>query len=584
MLHGYRLAYLGATLTLGMGAAAKTATYLLLGYLVDNVLLGGRVGEAIALIAFSFIGLAFIEGAFTFISGTLAAHTAEGMARRLRDYLYDHLQRLTFTYHDSNKTGELVQRVTSDVDAVRRFWAEQAIGLGRILLLFGVNWAALLALHVPLALATVIVVPVLALVSMYFFTRIEREYTRFQEQEGKLSATLQENLSGVRVVKAFARQRFEIDKFEADNFEHFRRANRLLMWHSVYWPITDVMAGFQIVGATVLGALLVMNGELSIGGYVTFVGLAGWIIEPMRGLGRIIVAASEGLVSYTRVAKIVEQQREPLTLGIRHLDAPMQGEVRFEGVSFAYDSRSSAGEQGATVLNDITFTAHPGQTVALIGSTGSGKTTLVSLLPRFYEYTSGRITIDGVDIRDMAKETLRANIGIVEQEPFLFSRSIRENIAYGVHRDVTDEEIFAAARAADFHDVALSFPEGYDTVVGEKGVTLSGGQKQRVAIARALLKNPPILILDDSTSSVDSETEATIREALANLMRHRTTFVIAHRVQSVMDADLILVLDQGRIVQRGTHDELVSQPGFYQRIYDLQARIESELEKEIAGV
>ncbi|MBL8131556.1 MAG: ABC transporter ATP-binding protein [Anaerolineae bacterium] len=577
MLTGYRLMYLGATITLGLGASAKTGTYLLLSYLIDNVLLRNQVGEGLILIAASFIGLSLLEGGFTFISGTLAARTAEGTARRIRNYLFDHLQRLNFTYHDRNKTGELVQRVTSDVDAVRRFYAEQAIGLGRILLLFSVNWVALLAINVKLGLLAVIIVPFLAVLSVFFFGKVQREYMRFQEQEGKMSTTLQENLSGVRVVKAFARQRYETDKFEGDNFEHYRRANKLLRLHSVYWPLTDILAGFQMLAGYMIGATMVINGELSIGSYIAFVGMITWIIEPMRGLGRIIVHASEGLVSYERIAEILREEREPLTEGLRTLGHPVQGEVAFENVGFRYES-------GGAVLSDITFTVKPGQTVALIGSTGSGKTSLVNLLARFYEYTSGRLTLDGVDIKTISREFLRANIGIVEQEPFLFSRTLRENIAYGVGRDVTDDEVFAAARAADVHHVALSFPDGYSTVVGEKGVTLSGGQKQRVAIARALLKNPPILILDDSTSSVDTETEANIRAALERLMKHRTTFIIAHRVQSVMDADLILVLDKGRIVQRGTHADLIRQPGFYQRIYDLQARIESELEREIAGV
>jgi ATP-binding cassette subfamily B protein len=302
-----------------------------------------------------------------------------------------------------------------------------------------------------------------------------------------------------------------------------------------------------------------------------------WIIEPMRGLGRIIVQASTGLVSYQRVADIIREDREPLTEGVKELPNPLRGEVVFEDVSFAYGD-------DAEVLRDISFRVKAGQSVALLGSTGSGKTSLVNLLPRFYEYTGGKLTLDGIDIKTISRDFLRRNIGIVEQEPFLFSRSIRENIAYGVSRDVTDAEVEAAARAADVHDVILSFPEGYRTIVGERGVTLSGGQKQRVAIARTLLKNPPILIFDDSTSSVDTETEANIRSALDRLMSNRTTFIIAHRVQSVMNADLILVLDKGEIVQRGTHETLVDEPGIYRQIYDLQARIESELEEEIASV
>jgi ATP-binding cassette subfamily B protein len=294
----------------------------------------------------------------------------------------------------------------------------------------------------------------------------------------------------------------------------------------------------------------------------------------MRNLGRLIVQMSTGLVSYGRVVELIREEREPLDEGTFTPSSPVQGEIVFREVCFRYDADSK-------VLENISFRCRPGQVVALLGSTGSGKTTLVNLLPRFYEYDSGSLTLDGVELKEYPRHFLRQQIGIVEQEPFLFSRTIRENITYGAGQDVSDAEIEAAARAAAIHDVILSFPNGYDTLVGERGVTLSGGQKQRVAIARTLLRDPRILILDDSTSSVDTETEGLIREALERLMQGRTTFIIAHRVQSVMNADLILVLDQGRIVQRGTHAELMAQEGIYRRIYDMQARIEDELEKEM---
>lgn len=577
MLAGFRLTYLGATATLGIAALAKTATFLLLRYLVDDVLLQDQVQTAVLLIALGFIGLALVEGAFTFLSGRLAAQTAEGVALRLKNYLFDHLQRLTFAYHDKAQTGDLIQRATSDVSAINRFFAEQAIGLGRILLLFGVNFAALLALHWQLALFSVIVVPVVAVVSYYFFKRVSKAYEKFQETDAKLSTTLQENLSGVRVVKAFARQAFETEKFDRDNYDRFQSGAHMLKMHAVYWPLTDIMTAFQMLAGYIVGALMVMDGSLTLGTYLAYAGMIVWIIQPMRNLGRLIVQASTGMVSYGRVVEIMREEREPLNDGVIHPESNLRGDVSFEHVGFEY-------EPGQPVLQDITFSVKAGQSVALLGSTGSGKTTVVGLLPRFYEYTSGRITIDGIDIKDLSKAYLRRQIGIVEQEPFLFSRTIRENITYGVGRAVTDDEVIAAAKAAAVHEVILSFPDGYDTIVGEKGVTLSGGQKQRVALARTLLKNPRILLLDDSTSSVDMETEAEIREALDRLMQNRTTFIIAHRVQSVMNADLILVLDQGRIVQRGTHETLLEQPGFYQQIYNLQARIESELEREIAGV
>jgi ATP-binding cassette subfamily B protein len=330
-----------------------------------------------------------------------------------------------------------------------------------------------------------------------------------------------------------------------------------------------------MLGGFTAGALMAINGTITVGDYLAYAGMVLWIIWPMRNLGRFIVQMSTGLVSFGRVRDVIREDREPLDAGTHAPASGVRGEVAFENLAFRY----AAGER---VLEAIDFCVRPGQAVALLGPTGSGKTSLVNLLPRFYDYTDGRLTLDGVELKDYPRHFLRQQIGIVEQEPFLFSRTIRENITYGVGRDVPHEEVEVAARAAAIHDTILTFPAGYDTLVGEKGVTLSGGQKQRVAIARTLLKDPRILILDDSTSSVDTETEAEIRAALDNLMQGRTTFIIAHRIQSIMDADLILVLDHGRIVQRGTHATLVQQEGIYRRIYDMQAQVEVELEQELS--
>lgn len=578
MLLGYRRRYLAATISLALAAATKTATYLLLAYFIDTVLGKGQGGAGILpLVALGFILLAFFEGGFTFLSGRLAAETAEGIALRLRTRLFDHLQHLSFTYHDQTKTGDLIQRVSSDVDAVRRFFADQAIECGRILMLFTINLAVLLNLNWQLALWSVVVVPFVAVASLYFFKRIETRYESYQEQDGRLSTTLQENLAGVRVVKAFARQAYERERFEHDNWEKYLRGRRLLIEHALYWPLTDVMCGIQLLAGLLIGAVMTLNGTLSLGDYLAYSGMIVWLIWPMRNLGRLIVQMSSGLVSYSRVAEVLAAEREPLDQGSHTPDGAVRGELLFSQVSFGYDVADN-------VLRDISFHCAPGQVIALLGPTGSGKTSLVNLLPRFYEYTGGSLTLDGVELNSYPRRYLRQQIGIVEQEPFLFSRTIRENITYGVGRNVGQAEIEAAAAAAAIHDVICSFPAGYDTLVGEKGVTLSGGQKQRITIARTLLKNPRILILDDSTSAVDSETEATIRSAMERLMVGRTTFIIAHRIQSVMNADLILVLDHGAIVQRGTHDELLGQPGMYRRVYDLQVHIEHELEKEIADV
>jgi ATP-binding cassette, subfamily B, bacterial len=582
MMSDFRLPYLGATAALAVSATAKTCTYLLLGYFADTVLtqqiyIAGTLNKTLALIGAGFVFSAAIEGSFSYLSGRLAAYTAEGITRRLRDFLFDHIQRLSFSYHSQTPTGDLIERVTSDVDALRRFFSEQAIGMGRIILLFVINWAAILFVNRTLGLISVVVIPFILLVSLWFFTKVNKRYEEYQAQEAILSTTLQENLTGVRVVKAFARQEYEKGKFEKDNWAKYLKGRLLLIMQSLFWPLSDVVLGFQLLFGFVFAAMMAIRGEITIGDYLVYVGLVGWLIFPIRNLGRTIVQASTGMVSYGRLMEIVKQTREPLTEGRVQPKGPVRGDIVFDNVSFMYEDGK------IDALKNISFHIKPGQSIALLGSTGSGKTSLVNLLPRFHDYTAGHILLDGVELKDYPRAYLRKQIGIVQQEPFLFSRSIRENIMYGVGRSVSNEEIEQAAKAAAIHDVILTFPDGYSTLVGEKGVTLSGGQKQRVTIARTLLKNPRILILDDSTSSVDTETEAEIRAALYGLMEDRTTFIIAHRIQSVMASDLILVLDKGRVVQMGTHEELVVyEDGIYRQIYDIQTRIDEELENEIS--
>ncbi len=584
MLTDFRAPYLGATASLAISASAKTCTYLLLGYFADSVLIrkvyiGGTLNKTLAIIGLGFIGLAALEGSFSFLSGRLAAYTAEGITLRLRDFLFDHIQRLSFSYHSQTPTGDLIERVTSDVDALRRFFSEEAIGMGRIILLFFINWFAILKLNEQLGWVSVVVIPFILLVSLWFFKKVTKRYEDYQAQEALLSTTLQENLTGVRVVKAFARQDYEKAKFEKDNWSKYLKGKLLLIMHSLFWPLSDIVLGFQMLFGFVFASMMAIHGEITIGTYIAYVGLVVWLIWPIRNLGRMIVQTSTGMVSYGRLMEIVKQTREPLTEGRIRPVGSLQGDIVFEDVSFMYEDSESE------VLKNISFHILPGQSIALLGSTGSGKTSLVNLLPRFHEYTSGRILLDGLELKDYPREYLRSQIGIVQQEPFLFSRSIRENILYGVGRNVSQQEVERAAQAAAIHDVILTFPDGYNTLVGEKGVTLSGGQKQRVTIARTLLKNPRILILDDSTSSVDTETEAEIRSALYELMEKCTTFIIAHRIQSVMNADLILVMDKGRVVQLGRHEELVKdQLSIYRQIYDIQTRIDEELEQEVAGV
>lgn len=577
LLRGSRLRYSVAIGSLAVSTAARTGTFFLIGYMVDEVLKRADLLQVLPLVAAGFIALALTEGTFSFLSGRFAARTAEGIARKVRNYLYDHIQRMTFAFHDKMPTGDLIQRATSDVEAVRRFYQEQALGVSRITLLFLVNFIALLSLNVPLALYSVVVVPLIVIMSVFFFRRVSKAYEHYQNQDAVVSTTLQENLTGVRVVKAFARQDHEMSKFEKDNYEKFVRGKKLLIMHSLFWPSADILCATQMIAGFTIGAFMTMNNQLTLGDYVTYMGLVILLIWPMRELGRQIVQASTGMVSFGRLAEIIRTEREPIEFGTFTPPANyrLRGDVEFQNVVFEYVTDTP-------VLHDISFHAEPGQVIALMGPTGSGKTSLVNLIPRFYEYTRGSLRLDGVELKEFPRDYLRRNIGIVEQEPFLFSRTLRENITYAVGREVTDQEVFAAAKAAAIHDVIQSFPEGYNTLVGEKGITLSGGQKQRVTIARTILKNPRILILDDSTSSVDTETEEAIRDALENLMNDRTTFIIAHRIQSVMNADQILVLENGRITQRGTHRELVKQEGLYKQIYELQAKIESEVEREVA--
>jgi len=568
LMGGFHWIYIAAIASLSIATLAKTLSYVLLQYFVDEALVQDSMVTPLYLFALGFVGLAVFQGAFTFVSGKLAARAAEGAILRLRNYLFDHIQRLNFSYHDQSQTGELVQRCSSDVDTIRRFFADQAIGVGRILLLFAINLTAILSLNLKLGLLSIISMPFVLVLSIIFFNKIHAAYELHQEQEGVVSTTLQENLSGVRVVKAFARQQYEIDKFETANQEQYQRGRRLVKMHSAYWPITETISGMQMLFVFFMGAMMVINGEITIGTYLAVVGLVIWVIWPMQNLGRLIVQTSMGLVSYNRIVEILQQEREQLDHGTYLPAEPIRGLIEFRNVSFGYEE--------TPVLHNISFTAKSGQTIALLGPTGSGKSSLVNLLPRFYEY-SGSILLDGRELNEYARHTLRQQIGIVEQEPFLFSRSIRENIAYGVNRAVTQAQVEAAAKAAAVHQVIMTFPEGYDTVVGEKGVTLSGGQKQRITIARTLLKDPRILIFDDAVSAVDTETEAYIHAALERLRQGRTTFIIAHRIQTVMRADKILVLDKGRIIQQGTHAELVIQAGIYRQIYNLQASVEEDV-------
>lgn len=577
LMRGYHFHYLVSTIFLALAAFARTGMYVYLGDVIDRMIKEKLTGQELTLAALTFGALIALQALSSFMSSWMANFSAENSTRRLRDYLFDHIQRLSYKYHSESKTGDLLERATSDVDTLRRFFAEQSIGVGRIVMIFIISFIAIARINMRLALVSIIIIPIVLVVSIIFFKRLSKAYEAYQEQGAVLTTDLQENLSGVRVVKAFARQDYEIEKFDKQNSEKFRLGRKLNWMHTLFWPLSDIICSAQNIGSSFYAATMVLNGVITIGNFISFHGLLGWLIWPIRNLGRLIIDTSRALVSYGRIAVVLQAAEEDMTISTYQPKEAIKGEICFDKVSFAY-------EKDYLVLDDVSFSCEAGKVIALLGSTGSGKTSLVNLLPRFYDVSSGQILLDGVNLNEYSREFLRSQIGIVEQEPFLFSCSIRDNITYGVHREVSQEEIEEAAREAAIHDVILGFKNGYDTLVGERGVTLSGGQKQRLAIARTLLINPRILILDDSTSSVDMETEVQIREALDSLMTNRTTFIIAHRIQSIMNADLILVFDKGKIVQMGEHEVLLNQDGIYKDIYDIQARIDSALQEEIDNV
>ena len=572
LLKGYKTRFFTALLFQAIAVSAGTAGYFILRYYINDIVVTGDWRFPLIYFSLFYIAFALIRGLFSFLTARGVGGTAEGIARDLRNSIFDHTQKLSFSYHDKTRTGELIQKSTSDVDTIRRFYNEMVAGLSRIFFMFVINLISIFYLNTKLALFSIIAIPFLIVMSVMFFKKIHDSYESYQEQDGKVSASVQENLTGVRVVRAFARQQFEKDKFDVENAEKFKRGKRFLMNHALYWPTSHIVCAAQQIFGIAMAALMVINDTLSIGDMVAYIGFLNTIIWPIQQMGRIVAQLSTAWVSYGRVTSILLNDQEDLTTGNDNKE--LVGEIEFKDLSFSYDN-------SASVLKNINLKCKPGESIALLGETGSGKTSLVNLLPGFYSKDEGSLLIDDIPIEGYSRHFLRSNIGIVEQEPFLFSTTIKENITYGVKRDVTDEEVFAAAKAAAIHSSIESFPEKYETMVGEKGVTLSGGQKQRIAIARTILKDPKILILDDSTSAVDAETEDEIREALNNLMVGRTTFIIAHRIQSLINADQILVFKEGEIIQRGEHKELIDQPGFYKHVFELQNKIEAELEEEL---
>ncbi len=522
----------------------------------------------LVIIALAIVATALGRGLFAYGQQFMAEWIAQRVAYDIRNKIYNHLQNLSFAYHDKAQTGQIMSRATQDVEGVRLFVSMGVIRLvyivilliGTVIMMAWTNWL--------LALISWAFLPVTAYLSIRMTTRLRPLWLQVQDQQGRLGMVLQENLSGQRVVKAFGREEYENEKFAGEASTLFNSAYQTNRIQAFNTPLITSVWMLAMVTITWAGALQIHSGNLAPGELVQFALLLQLLQLPVRSLGFVVMFFARATSSGQRIYDILDAESAVQErAGAREL-ADVKGHVKFENVAFAYDAVSP-------VLRGIDIDAAPGAMIALLGPAGSGKTTVVNLMPRFYDVASGRITIDGIDIRDVTLASLRRSIGIVQQDIFLFSATMRENIAYGAV-DSSQEEIERVAKAARIHDFIIQQPDGYDTWVGERGMTLSGGQRQRISIARTLLVNPQILIFDDSTSSVDTETEYLIQQALAEMMRGRTTFVIAQRLRTVKAADEILVLQDGLIVERGRHEELIEQGGLYREIYDLELRDQEE--------
>lgn len=590
LMEGNRLLYAGSIAGIGLATLISITAPLVIRLTLDSIIgdkalaapewvikaidaMGGTgaLSRNLWICGLCLVLLTVLNGIFLYLKGRWSAAASESIARNIRERLYSHLQSLPYDEQVKAKTGDLVQRCSSDVETVRSFLAIQLVEMGRAVFMTSMIAAVMLSLDVRLSLVAMAIIPGIFAFAVVFFFKVKKAFQLSDEAEGRLSTVLQENLSGVRVVRAFARQEYEQGKYDEKNRE-FRdltyRLFRLLAW---YWSFSDMMCMLQIGAVLIVGSYWSVQGTVTLGTLVVFTTYEGMLLWPIRQMGRILTDMGKALVSVQRIQEVLDTPAEPLDEG--GLRPEIHGRIEFKDVSFSYSD-------GREILSAITFTVEKGQTVSIMGPTGSGKTTLVNLLLKLYDYTSGSIRLDGVELRDIDRKWLRRKVGYVAQEPFLFSKSIRENLSLAKPQ-ASQGEIYEAAQTACVHNVILEFEKGYETMVGEKGVTLSGGQKQRATIARTVLNDYPVLIFDDSLSSVDAETDASIRSSLKKRSRDVTTFIIAHRITTLMESDRILVLDRGRLVQHGTHEELINRDGLYKRIWSIQNELEQDLEGEL---
>ena len=590
---GQRLRYVSAILAIGISNGCMLLAPLVGGYALDVVtqrdleagddalayasaqlsaqFQGDPIIIYLVLCALAGLALVAVGGLFMYLRGRWAALASEAVARRMREALYRRLHHLPASFFDTADTGDLVQRCSSDVETMRMFLSNQVIEIGRCVLMLAATAPILFWRNADLAALAMCLMPFLAIGAFMFFARIRQKFQLADEAEGAMTAVLQENLAGIRVVRAFARQEHEIERFGAKNEAYRDNLYRVNTLEAIYWGINQFLSIVQIGIVLIAGAQMLAGGAISVGDLFVFVTLVNMVVWPVRRLGEVLTDSGKAIVALGRIDHILgaeEESREP---------APSQersgGEIVFESVRAGYKPDRAA-------VANFSARIPAGQTVGIVGPPGSGKTTLIRLLLRLYPFHSGRILVDGLDVRGVDRHWLREQIGVVLQDPFLYSRSIAGNLRVA-KPDAPDDQIQEAAREAAIHEAIADFPDGYGTQVGERGVTLSGGQRQRLALARALLKEPAILVLDDSLSAVDTGTERRILDALERRRGRQTTIVIAHRLSSVRNADRILVLERGRLVQDGTHEELAAAPGPYRRLCDIQGLLDESIDQDI---
>jgi len=532
--------------------------------------LGGRefLRSNLVFAAMAVVACALLNGLFAFTARMSTATFTENVIKRLRNTLFTHTQNLPYSWHVKNQTGDIIQRCTSDVDVVRHFVSHQLLQIIRTVLLITVSLILMFSMNVTLSIIALVFIPLVIMYSGFFFKKIRKRFKVCDEEEGALTVAVQENLTGVRVVRAFGRERYELSRFDEKNEKYTNSWVRLGSTLGLYWGLGDLATGLQLIAIITAGAFLSSRGELTLGEFLVFVSYTHMLAWPVRSMGRILSDFSKTSVSIGRICEILdapEERPEP-----EGKTPDMRGDISFENVSFSYNEEP--------VLKNLSFTIKKGTTFGILGPTGSGKSTITGLLNRLYDLpeNSGSIRIGGVDVREIERSHLRRNVGVVLQEPFLFSKTIGENISIATPH-AEPGEIRLAASAAALDENVMGFHSGYDTVVGERGVTLSGGQKQRVAIARTLMQKAPIMVFDDSMSAVDLETDARIRDALRRESGEATVVLISHRINTLMRADTILVLENGEIKELGTHRELMEKGGVYRRIFDMQSEAASDL-------